>query len=77
MNHINFLNLHAATTPGTEPPPEQSSAEVVIQRTDQIVKNFGGRMGIPSWGMYALVIGKIYTPHKTKTLRHYFLFCRE
>lgn len=47
------------TTPGPEQLPAAKNPDDFIGRSDQIVRKVGREMGVPRWGMYAIVVGKL------------------
>ncbi|OXA61753.1 synaptotagmin 1 [Folsomia candida] len=46
-----------STTLPAEPPTTKSPTDVMMEKTDEIVRGIGGKVGVPAWGMYAIGIG--------------------
>jgi hypothetical protein len=41
-----------------DPPTTKSSTDVMMEKTDQIVRGIGGKVGIPAWAVWAVWMGK-------------------
>jgi hypothetical protein len=55
---VDMICIAPSTTFPAEPPTTKSPTDVMMEKTDQVVRGIGGKVGVPAWGMYAIGIGQ-------------------